>query len=315
MRPRPAPAASPPGCRSTRRSCARPNARRSCARSTRPGRKGCTPAQVGECIYGSWYLLDTDARKGAVRERQADCARGNGKEPLRGQLQAAAGAKVKAVRVNPGTVLVQAHPEESARGKVGNTSPNSWYVINDEPVLNGADITNPQQGFDEGGGGTGQPNVTFGFTSHGKSGVRTGHQENRPTRPGSPAAGRRQGSGAAALRGRARRPADHRAVDRLHEVPGRDRRVDRLGDLRRLHDHDRAEPRERAAVRRAADQARADLALAGLGDARQTGAQAGPDRGPRRLRDRLPVPARSSTACSARSPSAAWSSTASTSSR
>ena len=42
-------------------------------------------------------------------------------------------------------------------------------MLNDEPVLTGADITNPQQGFDEGSGGTGQPNVNFGFTSHGKS--------------------------------------------------------------------------------------------------------------------------------------------------
>ena len=29
--------------------------------------KGCTPEQVDGCIYGSWYLLDTQARKGAVR--------------------------------------------------------------------------------------------------------------------------------------------------------------------------------------------------------------------------------------------------------
>jgi SecD/SecF fusion protein len=41
--------------------------------------------------------------------------------------------------------------------------------MNDEPVLTGADITHPQQGFDEGAGGNGQPNVNFGFTAHGKS--------------------------------------------------------------------------------------------------------------------------------------------------
>ncbi len=52
-----------------------------------------------------------------------------------------------------------------------------------------------------------------------------GHQGNRRARPGSAAAGRQQGSGAAALRDRARRPGDHGAVDRLHEVPGRDRRL------------------------------------------------------------------------------------------
>ena len=42
---------------------------------------------------------------------------------------------LKAVRVNPGTVLVQAHPIESGAGKVSNAHPESWYVINDEPVL------------------------------------------------------------------------------------------------------------------------------------------------------------------------------------
>ena len=36
-------------------------------------------------------------------------------------------------------------------------------------MLTGADVKNPQQSFDEGAGGTGAPNVTFGFTGHGKS--------------------------------------------------------------------------------------------------------------------------------------------------
>ncbi len=122
--------------------------------------EGCTPAQLDDCIYGSWYLLDTKNEtvlRGPEETEQNLYADGY-KPP--------AGAKVKAVRVNPGTVLVQAHPVEAASGKVTNRSPNSWYVLNDEPVLTGSDITSPQQGSDE---TTGQPNVTFGFTSHGKS--------------------------------------------------------------------------------------------------------------------------------------------------
>jgi SecD/SecF fusion protein len=35
--------------------------------------------------------------------------------------------------------------------------------------MTGADIKNPTQSFDEGAVGTGPPNVTFGFTGHGKS--------------------------------------------------------------------------------------------------------------------------------------------------
>jgi preprotein translocase subunit SecD len=56
-----------------------------------------------------------------------------------------------------------------AAGKVTQKSPNSYFVLNDNPVLTGADIQNPQQDFDERGGGTGAPNVTFGFTGHRKS--------------------------------------------------------------------------------------------------------------------------------------------------
>jgi SecD/SecF fusion protein len=140
---------------------------------------GCTPAQAGECIYGTWYLLDTtpgkekvlcQSEKSAAAGTTAVCQPAETEKALYANgYKPPAGAKVKAVRVNPGTVLLQAHPEESAAGKVGNPSPNSFYVINDEPVLEGSDVTNPQQGFDEGGGGTGQPNVNFGFTSHGKN--------------------------------------------------------------------------------------------------------------------------------------------------
>ena len=70
------------------------------------------------------------------------------------------------MRVNPGTVLVRAHPVETAEGKITEASPDSWYVLKDDLVLNGGDITNPTQSNDE---STGQPNVTFGFTSHGKT--------------------------------------------------------------------------------------------------------------------------------------------------
>src|SRR6202035_5821939 len=124
---------------------------------------GCTAQQTGGCIYGTWYLLDTKHEKvlRGPEETQQNLYTENYKVPV--------GATATPVRVNPGTLVVQARPVESASGKISNSSPNSWYVMNDEPVLTGADITHPQQGFDEGGGGNGQPNVNFGFTSHGKS--------------------------------------------------------------------------------------------------------------------------------------------------
>ncbi len=69
--------------------------------------------------------------------------------------------------MNPGTVLVEAHPEEF-NNKVTKAEPNSFYVLNDDPVLNGEDVNNPQQSTQSEGGGSGLPDVTFGFSSHGR---------------------------------------------------------------------------------------------------------------------------------------------------
>jgi SecD/SecF fusion protein len=123
---------------------------------------GCTPQQVNGCIYGSWYLLDT-AGEGKVLRGPEETEKN-----LYADYKPPAGAKLQAVRVNPGTVLARARPSETSAGKVTQKLPNFWYVLNDNPVLTGSDVKNPQQSFDEGGGGTGAPNVTFGFTSYGQ---------------------------------------------------------------------------------------------------------------------------------------------------
>jgi SecD/SecF fusion protein len=131
---------------------------------------GCTPAQVGGCIYGSWYLIDTKHEKMLCKGATKTCAPAETKQNLYAEgYKPPPGSRPLAVRVNPGTVLVQARPQENTKGKVVQQSPNSFFVMNDDPVLRGSDITHPQQSFDEGAGGTGAPNVTFGFTSHGQS--------------------------------------------------------------------------------------------------------------------------------------------------
>lgn len=131
---------------------------------------GCTAAQVNGCLYGSWYLIDTKSEKVLCKGGAAFCAPAETEANLYADgYKPPASSHPKAVRVNPGTILVQARPSESASGKVINRNPNSFYVLNDKYALSGNDIANPQQGFDEGGAGTGAPNVTFGFTSHGKS--------------------------------------------------------------------------------------------------------------------------------------------------
>ena len=128
---------------------------------------GCTPAQKEGCIYGSWYLLDTKHEKMLCSGGTPICGPEETKQNLSADgYKPPAGSKPKAVRVNPGTLVVQARPVEGASGKVTQASPNSWYVINDDPVLTGSDVKNPQESSES---ESGTPDVTFGFTSHGQS--------------------------------------------------------------------------------------------------------------------------------------------------
>ncbi len=120
---------------------------------------GCTPKQVESCLYGQWYLLDTK-HKTVLRgpdDTEQDLYSDNYKVP--------ASATPKVMLVKPGTVVVQASPVTGEDEKVINASPNSWYVLNDDPVLTGADIKNPAQSFET--NGTGEPIVTFSFNSSG----------------------------------------------------------------------------------------------------------------------------------------------------
>jgi SecD/SecF fusion protein len=123
--------------------------------------QGCTPAQAKGCIYGQWYLLDETHKKvlKGPEDTEQDLYADGYKVPK--------GVKAKAARVNPGTVLAQAQPITGKEGKVTQPSPESWYVLNDNPVLNGQEIKSPRQGFDN--GGSGAPNVTFEFDKKGIS--------------------------------------------------------------------------------------------------------------------------------------------------
>jgi SecD/SecF fusion protein len=124
---------------------------------------GCTPKQVNGCIYGQWYLLDTAHRKvlRGPEDTYEDLSSDNPKFPK--------GAKLKAVHVNPGTVLAEASPELNSAGKAIVPEPESWYVLNDDPVLSGEDVKNPTQSYESGAGGSGAPDVTFEFSSGAKS--------------------------------------------------------------------------------------------------------------------------------------------------
>jgi preprotein translocase subunit SecD len=126
---------------------------------------GCTAAQIGGCVYGSWYLLDTRHERVLCAGAGPICAPQSTERGLYADgYRPPAGAAAKAVRIDPGTVLVQASPYGTA-GKDLEASPNSFYVLNDDPALGGEDIRDPAQSFQEGEPGT--PVVTFGFTARG----------------------------------------------------------------------------------------------------------------------------------------------------
>ena len=154
-----------------------------------------------------------------------------------------------------------------------------------QPGLSAARTSRTRSRTSTSSGGN-EPIVTFDFTDKGRKAFQDDHARGSPSAAPTtriPAATPTRAE-LAALRDRARQRARLDAVHQLPREPGRHRRLDRRPDLRRLHDPERAGPREDPQDRRAADAARADLALAGLGDARQAGARPGPDGGHRRLR-------------------------------
>ncbi len=128
--------------------------------------KGCTPATNAStgCLYGAWYLVNDTTQQ--VLDGPAD------QESELQTVTAALAAlgpkhakdKTSVVHVNPGTVVVEATPTTNSAGDVTVANPASYYVLNDNPVLTGNDITNPAQSTDP---NSGQPDVTFGFDGHG----------------------------------------------------------------------------------------------------------------------------------------------------
>ena len=72
--------------------------------------------------------------------------------------------KAKVYEVKQGTVIIRAEQPDTSTKKS-----DQWFVLKDEVALKGTEIKNPEQNFDQGAGGTGQPIVTFDFTSSGRN--------------------------------------------------------------------------------------------------------------------------------------------------
>ena len=81
--------------------------------------------------------------------------------------QKEAGPDEEVVTIKPGTVVVQAQ-QAGSTDLTGGEGTDQYYVLRDNVALKGTDIKNPEQNFDQGTGGSGQPIVTFDFTGKGR---------------------------------------------------------------------------------------------------------------------------------------------------
>ncbi len=70
--------------------------------------------------------------------------------------------KADVMTVQPDTVVVRAQKPEDG------PEPNSWFVLQDDVALQGKEIKDPEQTFDQGAGSSNQPIVTFNFTDKGR---------------------------------------------------------------------------------------------------------------------------------------------------
>jgi SecD/SecF fusion protein len=121
------------------------------------GAPGSAACQAAAKASGTTPLLGTHCLLSGPDDNVQDLTSGlpTGVTASQGQL----------LKVNRGTVVLQAAPASSSQ-VININNPNAqFYVLRDHVSLLGSDITNPQPSTDS---TTGQPDVTFGFTSKGQ---------------------------------------------------------------------------------------------------------------------------------------------------
>jgi SecD/SecF fusion protein len=111
-----------------------------------------------------FYPVDPKVKHvfGLGEEKRADAV----KDALRRvpkKNRAALGKRLKIYEVKQGTVIVRAEQPDKVKAKV-----NAWFVLRDNVALEGKEIKDPQQTFDNGQGGNGEAIVTFNFTDKGR---------------------------------------------------------------------------------------------------------------------------------------------------
>ncbi len=113
------------------------------------------PVNRATSTTGDRYYLVDDARKAVLQGPVA--ARSELTPPSPGQ---------RIVRVGAGTVIVR-------REKTSTGPATRFYVVDDNPALSGADLTDVKQAVDRVPGAGGSPIVTFNFTATGRAAWQT----------------------------------------------------------------------------------------------------------------------------------------------
>ncbi len=128
------------------------------ARRCPPVTQGINPA-TGD----KFYLLDDKARTVVAGPEDDEQTL---RESDKGSTALEKNKALRVVKVNEGTVVVQSesvNPNEDANAP----GPDSWFVLRDDVALNGTNISNPEQNFDNRPGASSGPNVTFDFKDGG----------------------------------------------------------------------------------------------------------------------------------------------------
>ncbi len=261
------------------------------------------PVPVGECgectTNGLVYAFNSNTLEpvGEPAESEAD---------IRAQFDGELPPDTELVEVPRGTIVVERTTDDDPSTEVDESlnSASEFFVLKDNPGLSGDQIKDPKPDFDQ----FNQPIVTFDFTDEGRQAFQEVTREivdsrRRRVLSGDRAAVRRDplragGPVLGHVRDRPRQRADLEPDHQLRRQPRRDRRPHRRPDLRgsrRQESQDLAEVLQIGAlpIKLAPDQP-----VDRLGDARRAGARPGPQGGPRRPRDRPPLPDRSTTGCS-----------------
>jgi len=102
-----------------------------------------------------FYAVNREAKKvfGLGEESRAEALE---------NVPAAQRKNADVIEVKPDTVVVR------AENRGGGPEPDKWFVLKDDVALEGKELKDPEQNFDQGTGGSGEPIVTFQFSDKGR---------------------------------------------------------------------------------------------------------------------------------------------------